>query len=141
MEVTLAVACDYANVASDGKLNILGVFQEINPPVMPFALPQMYLVVSFEAGAAEFGTNKDVRIALLEEDGSEVMAMEGPMPVHHPPRPGSRSFINQVVALQGLNFANTGDHAFHVLVGGETKRVVPLRVNEPPQAIEEGSTE
>lgn len=130
MEVTLAIACDYANISQDGKLNILGVFQEVNPLVLPAIVPQMFLVVSFEAGAAEFGTQKHVRIALLEADGTEVVAMEAPITVQSPARAGSRAYINQVLALQGLAFQNTGDYAFHVLVNGEEKRAVPLRVNE-----------
>lgn len=45
MDVNLALLADYANVSQDGKLNIMGIFQEVNPPVLPFALPQMYLVM------------------------------------------------------------------------------------------------
>jgi hypothetical protein len=58
------------------------------------------------------------------------MSMDGPMPVHHPTRPGSRAYINQVLALQGLAFPKSGDYAFHILVNGEEKRAVPLLVNE-----------
>lgn len=137
MDVTLAVLADYANVSQDGKLNVLGVFQEINPVGFPAGLPQMFLVVSFEAGAAEFGTQKTIRIALLETDGTEVMAMEGPIVVQHPPRPGSRAFINQILGLQGLTFQKSGDYAFHILVNGEEKRAVPLRVNELPEGGED----
>jgi hypothetical protein len=43
VEVTVTVLADYANLSQDGKLNIMSIFQEINPPVLPFALPQMYL--------------------------------------------------------------------------------------------------
>jgi hypothetical protein len=50
MEVTVAVLADYANVSQDGKLNIMGIFQEINATSLPFVLPQMYLVMSFSAG-------------------------------------------------------------------------------------------
>lgn len=72
MEVSLAVLADYANLAQDGKLNIMGIFQEVNPPVLPFALPQMYLVISLVAGPAEFDTTKDIKIALLDNDGNEI---------------------------------------------------------------------
>jgi hypothetical protein len=138
VDVTLAVVADYANVSQDGKLNILGVSQEVNPRVFPTAVPQMFLVVSFEASAAEFETQKDVRIALLEADGTEVMSMEGPIAVGRPLRPGSRAFINQIVNLQGLTFQNSGDYAFHILVNGEEKRAVPLRVNDVPDGSNEG---
>ena len=62
MDVTLAVLADYANVSQDGKLNIMGIFQEVNPPLLPFTLPQMYLVLSLTAGPAEFNTTRDIRI-------------------------------------------------------------------------------
>jgi hypothetical protein len=131
VEVTLAVLADYANVSQDGKLNIMGIFQEVNPPVLPFPLPQMFLVVSFEAGPAEFGSRKNVRIALLDNDGSEMLALEGQVDVQRPPRPGRRAYINQVIGLNGITFPRAGDYAFSILVGGETKEAVGVHVNEP----------
>lgn len=135
MDVTLAVTCDYANVSQEGKLNILGVSLGVDPPVLPYQVPQLYLVLSFEAGAAEFDTQKHVRIALLESDGTELFGLEGPIPVHRPDRPGSKAYINQVVALEGLYFEKSGDYAFHILVNGEEKRTVPLYVSEPRQQL------
>ncbi len=131
MEVTLAVLADYANVSQDGKLNIMGIFQEVNPPVLPFALPQMYLVVSFEAGPAEFDSTKNIRIALLDNDGNEMLALEGQAQVPRPPRPGSRAYINQVIGLNGVSFERSGDYAFSILIGGETRGTAALHVNEP----------
>ena len=49
MEVSLAVLSDYANVTGDGKLNIMGLFGEINPPVLPFSLPTMFLALALTA--------------------------------------------------------------------------------------------
>ena len=87
MDVTLSVLADYATVSQDGKLSVMGIFQEVNPPNLPFALPQMYLVVSYSAGPAEFDTVKDIKIALLDNDGKEMLALEGQVPVRRPPRP------------------------------------------------------
>ena len=131
MDVTLAVLADYANVSQDGKLNIMGIFQEVNPPVLPFQLPQMYLVVSFEAGPAEFNSVKNIRIALLDSDGNERLALEGRVQVPRPPRPGSRAFINQTIGLNGVSFERAGDYEFAILIGGETRGRVALHVNEP----------
>jgi hypothetical protein len=135
VEVTLAVLADYANVSEDGKLNIMGIFQEVNPSVLPFALPQMFLVVSFTAGPAEFDTVKNIKIALLDNDGNEMLAIEGPVPVHRPPRPGSRAYMNQVIGLNGITFRRSGDYGFVILVGGETKETVLLHVKEPMQEV------
>ncbi len=131
MDVTVAVLADYANVSQDGKLNIMGIFQEINPPVLPFALPQMFLVLSFSAGPAEFDTVRNVRIPLLHGDGQEILAMEAQMPIPRPVRAGSRAYINQTIGLAGVTFPRPGDYAFSILVGDDEKATVPLHVNEP----------
>ncbi len=130
MEATLAVACDYANVSQDGKLNIMGIFQEINAPSLPFPLPQMYLVMSFSAGPAEFGSQRQIRIVLLRADGQEVLNLEGQMQVPRPTRPGSRAYINETIGLAGVTFDQAGDYGFSILVGGDEKTTVPLHVND-----------
>ena len=135
MDVRLAVLADYANVSQDGKLNIMGIFEEVNPPILSFALPQMYLVVSFAAGPAEFDTVKEIKIALLDNDGSEMLTLEGQVTVPHPPRQGSRAYINQVIGLNGVTFERSGDYAFAILVGGETRETVSLHINEPIKEV------
>ena len=127
----MAVLADYANVSQDGKLNIMGIFQEINPPTLPFPMPQMYLVISFSAGPAEFDTVKNIRIPLLHTDGQELLSMEAQMTVPRPNRPGSRAYINQTVGLAGVMFERSGAYEFSVLVGDDEKATVPLYVNEP----------
>ena len=129
----MAVVADYALISREGKLNILGVFEQINPQAVPFTYPRMFLVVTYEASPAEIGTQKNIRIALLDEDGSEVLAMEGPLAVQPPARLGARSYVNQVLDLQMINFQRSGNHAFHILVNGEEKRTVALHINEPQQ--------
>jgi hypothetical protein len=131
MDVTVAVLADYANLSQDGKLNILGIFQEINPPVLPFTHPQMYLVLSLTAGPAEFNTTRNFRIPLLHSDGQEILAMEAQMRVPSARRPGSRAYINETIGLAGLTFPQAGDYSFHILIGDDEKAVVPLHVNEP----------
>jgi hypothetical protein len=130
MEVKLAVLADYANVSQDGKLNIMGIFQEINAPSLPFPLPQMFLVITFEAGPAEFDTHKQIRIVLLDGDGREKIALAGEVQVPRPKRRGSRAYINEAIGLAGVSFEEAGDYHFAILVGGETKETVPLHVND-----------
>jgi len=38
MRVKLAVLADYASITREGKLNILGIFDEINPQQLPATL-------------------------------------------------------------------------------------------------------
>jgi hypothetical protein len=108
----------------------MGIFQEINAPSLPFPLPQMYLVLTFEVGAAEFGSRKDLRIVLLDNDGNELVALQGEVQVPKPDRRRLRAHINEAIGLADVPFDKAGDYEFTILVGGETKESVPLRVND-----------
>jgi hypothetical protein len=136
VEVNLAVAADYANVTNEGKLNIMGVCSDVSPAAFPTALQQIFLVITWEAGPAEFGTQKDVRIAFVDADANVTITLDLPgFVVPHPSREGNRVYFNQIVGMGGLLIERAGEHAFLLLVGGEEKRRVPLYVNEPTTAI------
>ncbi len=130
MEATLAVVCDYAMLSLEGKLSVMGIFGQINPPVLPFQMPMMYLTVVFSVPPAELGQQKLVRLVLMDADGKEMLNMEQTVVAARPPGPGPAE-INVVVGLANVLFEKSGSYQFSVLVGGEEKRSVPLRVLEP----------
>lgn len=130
VEVTLAVLCDYANITNDGKVNILGIFSEINPVMIPFPLPQAYLVASFSASPAEQGQERQVRLQLMSADGgAPLVSIANNVTVPPPPRVGARASINMMVGMAGLTFPTAGDYAFSVLVDNDEKASIPIRVN------------
>lgn len=131
MDVKFAVLCDYANLTQEGKLNILGVFDEINPPTLPVTLPLFFLVVSYTASPAESGSQKLLRAILLDAEGHQVLSVEQSVTVPVAQRAGSRINIQQVAGLAGVTFSRAGDYAASVLVNGEEKASVPLHVNPP----------
>jgi hypothetical protein len=131
MEVKLSLLSDYASVSLEGKLSILGIFEQINPPILPLAIPLMYLVTMFEASPVESNSTKQLRIVLAGADGAEVLTIEQTLTVPPAPIPGKPVLMNHVVALAGVEFRKSGDYAFHILVGGEEKKRAPLFVNQP----------
>jgi hypothetical protein len=133
MDVTLAVLADYANISKEGKLNILGVFSEINPPILPWNLPQMYVVVSMEAEPSEGGSDMPFSVLLWDGDGREILNLEQKITVPQPSRPGARATINNIIGLAGIPFNKPGEYAFYIRVAGQQKRQIALRVNEPPE--------
>ncbi|MBI2842500.1 MAG: hypothetical protein HYX78_03790 [Armatimonadetes bacterium] len=132
MNVTLAVMADYANLSQDGKLNILGIFNEIKPPQLPFALPTMFLVISFNASPAEVGSNKTIEVKLLDDEARPMLGIEQSLVVPEPSRTGSSTEFNTIIGLNGVRFEHPGHYQFSVLVGGEEKRALSLLVSEPP---------
>jgi len=133
MEVKFAVLADYASISKEGKLNVLGIFDIINPPVLPFPLPQFYVVVSYEAGAAEYDSTKNVEIVLSDEDGTRLLSLPQELRINRPQRPGTMATSNQIAAIAGFRFKKTGTHQFAILVNGETKKTIPLLVNPPKE--------
>jgi hypothetical protein len=138
MDVKLAVLADHASISLEGKLNIMGIFDEINPPRLPVALPIFYVVVSYSTRATEFEADKNLEIALQTEDGRILVRLQQLVHVPRPPRPGARGTVNQVHALVGLPFEDEGSYQFVISVDGQPIGDIPLRVNAPVTQ-EEGS--
>ena len=133
MEVTLAVLADFASITREGKLNVLGIFQEVNPQSLPTVLPIFYVVVAYEAGPAEVGSDKNITLALQDADGTVSMRIEQNITVPPAPRQGHRSGIQQISALIQVPFQQSGDYEFAILVNGEEKGHIPFRVNDPEE--------
>ena len=128
MDVTLALLADYANVTREGKLNVMGLFTIINAPALPWTHPQMQLILELEAGPAEWDSQKEIQIKLLDADGNQVLSVQGNVKV---PRgeAGRRVRINSIMTFGNVKFNAEGDYTFAILVGGETKKEISLRVN------------
>jgi len=131
MNVKFALIADYASISREGKLSVSGIFDTINPPVLPFPLPIFYVVVSFEAGAAEYNTKKNVEIVLSDEDGNSLMKLPNELKIGRPQRGGDMVTANQIAAIAGFPFKKEGTYQFAILVNGETKTTVPLTINQP----------
>ena len=142
MEATLAVAADNANVSTDGKLNIIGVFQEFTPGAFPTAVPTVAVVLSWVAEPVEFGTQKEVHVSFMGPDPEQKIDLP-PFGLKIPvaARPGEPAIAHQIITLQNLPLLRSGPHAFYVVVGGESKARIPLYVREPVDEHEKEAPE
>ena len=132
MEVTLAVLADYSNVSAEGKLNVLGIFDAIYASTFPVTHPMMHLVMSFEFHLAEESIEKPLEIQLRDEDGKKLLGLSGTI-TPKGGRPGEPTKTNHVVAVNNIKFDKPGTYQFSILVGGEVKRDVSLRVLQSPK--------
>jgi hypothetical protein len=130
MEVKFAVLADYASITREGKLNILGIFDAINTEKFPIALPSFFVVASLTAGAAEFETDKNIKIVLCDEDGNCLFSAEQVIHVTRPNKAGALFTTNQIAAIVGFPFKKAGDYQFSILVNNEEKKSILLQVNE-----------
>lgn len=127
MNVTLAVLADYANLSQEGKLNIMGVFDAIYAETFPMIHPEMKLVVQYEAGAADVQATHRIEIHLMDADGRKPMVITGQVAIGDV-QPGYPLKTNSILNIRNAQFERPGDFVFNVLVDGEVKHQVPLKV-------------
>ena len=131
VDVRLAVLADYANQTAEGKVNIMGIFSTINPPVLPFVLPTMYLVITYVASAAEVGREQVLEVLLMDSEARRLLGLKSALVVPPAARPGAPTEVSTVLCLNGVRFEKSDDYQFSILVGGQERQTLPLRVNEP----------
>ena len=138
MNVTLALLADSANVSQEGKLNVLGSFDNINANAFPCVHPQMVLVMRFDASRAEIGRTKQMEIQLVDPDGTLLGSLKGTFDVPDAPA-GQRVTMGNILPLVNTVFQRAGDHAFVIMISGETKAEVALRITDSSE--EKGSSD
>lgn len=129
MEVTLALLADAANVSTDGKLNIMGIFNALGGTTFPVVHPQMALVLRFEATRAEEGKTRQIELQLADGDGKKLFKI-GAQLVIPQGAPGSPIRLNHILMLHGIQFPKPGDYVFNVLVGDDQKAEIDLKLVE-----------
>ena len=76
MQVTLAGLADFASTSADGKLNVLGLFDEITPDSdFPYRWPRLYLVVSFALSPDEVMAAHPIQVILRDWEDNAVLTV------------------------------------------------------------------
>src|SRR3990172_7620236 len=90
VEIKLALLADAANLSREGKLNILGAFTTISAVAVPARHPATQLVLNMDVSAAEAGTEKNMEIKLLGEDGENLGQVSGAFRMPKLQKPGRK---------------------------------------------------
>lgn len=75
----------------------------------------------------EAGTNKNVQVRLMDADGKRILEVGTHLKLPQP-APGEVIKSNHILNLNNVAFENPGDYAFCILINGEEKRSVPLKL-------------
>lgn len=135
MRATVLLA-DYANLTGDGKLNVMGVFRQINAVRFPCRHLSMYLVIKLTAGLMDELKGEHVLVThLVDADGTVLHELE--MPFEFPEGSsvrdsGLRPEVNFLFQIANLEFFSPGDYVWHVLVEDENVGRFEFYLNELP---------
>lgn len=116
MRIPVAFLADEANVSTEGKLNVMGIFDRIAAAQFPVVHPRMVFAFRVEADAADGGRVFPVRVRLLDDRGEALFDATGDLAPPVVPA-GEFSTANQIFALVGVQFPRPGAYRFTVDVG------------------------
>ena len=129
MKPLLFLAADYANITGDGKLNVMGVFNDIYSFNFPARHSTMHLVGKLGAELGEYEQTRNFTIKLLNEDGNPLMDISGQFQIPKGER-GRKPEVNLILELKDVVFPNPGIYQFVILVEKDYKCDLSLYVNK-----------
>lgn|SRR5574341_1550640 len=129
MRPLLFLAADYANVTGDGKLNVIGIFNDINSYNFPARHPSMHIVAKLAPDLSEYGQRRMFTVILMDADGNHVMELSGEFEV---PRGqgGRKPEVNIILNLKDIILPTPGRYQFVLLVDKDQKDELTLYVNQ-----------
>jgi hypothetical protein len=129
MELILAVACEEARDRPDGRLDLVGVFDELSAPGFPAKQAAMTVVFVMEWPPEEVG-RQEFRADLIHTDGTRVVTIEGHTDVSTDGRTRPRTRL--IMPMKEVVFPQAGEYRFRLTVGDEGRTAFSLFVSREP---------
>ncbi len=130
MNIEAFLLCDAAT-EQQGKLNVLGSFDNIFAKQLPAAHPACAIATRIRFQKIE-GGNHTVRIHIIDEDGHSIAPkLEGNIAVHVKDDSDS-AVVNLILNVQGQKFEKYGTYRIDLAIDGNIQASLPLRVSEVP---------
>ena len=132
MEVTNSFIADAANLSADGKLNVIGVFENIAATNFPILHGALSLIFGLGVAPDDIQAEWRISVRLITEDGNTIL---GPIQFNFvPPQLGPhRGTIWQVLNLQNVPFPEPGAYEFLVEIDGRAAKAIPLNMIKRPE--------
>ena len=129
MECTLLLLADYANVEKYGKLNVMGIFSNIDAPKFPVRHSEMHIIAKLVASPAEYGQTRKLTIRIMDSDAHQ-QVLEWSREIDVPSGSGQKVEINQILRLRDVIFPKPGAYGIYVLVNEDHKLTLDFTVTE-----------
>ena len=119
MILRLSAVCEAARERPDGRLDLVGVFNELSAPGFPAMQDLMTAVFIVEWEADEAG-RLPLRADLVDETGRKILTIQGhtDVPARGSDRAPARTRL--VMPLEKVPFPAAGHYRFELVAGGNT---------------------
>ena len=129
MKILLFLVTDYANITREGKLNVMGIFNDIYSHDFPTRHASMHLVAKLGAELGEYGQTRDFTVVLRDEDGNPIFDLSGQFQIPQGER-GRKPEVNIILELKDIVFPKPGIYQFALLVEKDHKGELSIYVNK-----------
>jgi len=132
MKTEIFTLCDAAT-EQQGKLNLLGSFDQLNAKQAPISHPGCTLALKLRFTKIEEGKH-NVKITFGDEDGNLVMPpIEFPLTIVVAPGE-STATSHLVLNMQQLKLPSFGEYTIDLAVDGRAEAALPLYVRKLPES-------
>lgn len=131
MKLLLSLACEDARERPDGRLDFVGVFDELQAPGFPAAQDRMTVVFVMEWATGQEG-RQQFRADLVDANDRKVLTIEGHTDVG-PAKGASRAKTRLIMPLERVVFPEEGEYRFILTVNDESIPAFSLVVSERPE--------
>ncbi|MHB1169139.1 MAG: DUF6941 family protein [Longimicrobiales bacterium] len=133
MKLQLAAFCDQAHEGPEGRLDLVGIFDELAAPGFPAMQERMTVALVVEWTPEEAG-QQPLRADLVDEDNTRVLTIQGHTDVHLPSDPRRPARTRLILPLERVIFPHEGRYYLDLIAGGETARACSVFVMEHGKA-------
>jgi hypothetical protein len=130
-EIDFAFLADAAETQPGQKFHVLGGgITRIGGRTFPLRHPHLALVVGLVITSTETEREHELRIVLLDPDGTEVTGATGSL-MAHGTDDARDAILTFSIDLWNLTFPSPGDYSFRILVNGSERKRLGLVLVRP----------
>lgn len=118
MKLRLSAVCETARERPDGRLDLVGVFNELSAPGFPARQDRMTVVFLVEWSADEAG-RQPLRADLVDDAGRKIITIQGHTDVEARGSDRSPPQTRLIMPLEMVVFPKPGRYRFELLAGGD----------------------
>lgn len=126
MTVTFAALADHASKTDTGKLNILGMFTQLESKETPYFLSHAALVVQVTVSPEEAGRIYAARMVVINPNGEDIYPADFSMSL--PSAIGPSGAVDLILEFGGLSFNLPGKYEVVLFLDGSKVVATPFEV-------------
>jgi hypothetical protein len=117
MILRLSTVCEAAHERPDGRVDLVGVFNELSAPGFPALQERMTVVFIVEWEAGESG-RLPLRADMIDEQGRKLLTIQGHTDVDERSSDRAPAQTRLVMPLDKVVFPKPGRYRFELIAGG-----------------------